>query len=193
MGYRLAALSILLATTASAEPSAERGRALAEENCARCHAVGRTGTSPLPQAPPFRTLSERYPLDTLWEAFAEGIVTGHPQMPEFHWEPEKIEDLMAYLGTLVPAEDVRGGAVEDGRKLAEHNCARCHAIAGPGPSPVGDAPPFSTLARRWPLESLAEPLAEGIMVNHPDVEMPEFTLDADEISALLAYLQVIQQ
>ena len=60
---------------------AKRGRTFAQANCAQCHAIGPVGESPLRIAPPFRTLHERYPVDTLAEALAEGIVTGHPSMP----------------------------------------------------------------------------------------------------------------
>jgi cytochrome c len=71
-----------------------------EANCSCCHAVGRTGDSPLPIAPPFRTLHTRYPVENLEEALAEGIVTGHPTMPEFRLDPDQIENLIAYLKTL---------------------------------------------------------------------------------------------
>jgi cytochrome c len=77
-----------------------RGLAIAEANCARCHAVGPAGVSPLAAAPPFRTFKEHYPIDDLAESLAEGIVTGHPEMPAFDFTPEQIDDLLAYLGTL---------------------------------------------------------------------------------------------
>ena len=80
-------------------PQIDRGRALAQANFARCHAVGAAGESPLPKAPPFRTLHRRYPLDNLAEALAEGIQVAHP-MPEFRLEPDQIEDLIAYLKSL---------------------------------------------------------------------------------------------
>jgi cytochrome c len=51
-------------------------------------------------APPFRTLHERYPVETLQEALAEGIVTGHPSMPEFRFEPDQINDFLVYLKSL---------------------------------------------------------------------------------------------
>jgi mono/diheme cytochrome c family protein len=85
----------------AAEPI-ERGRALLEENCSSCHATGSEGDSPLPAAPPFRTLGSRYPVADLAEALAEGIVTGHPGMPEFVFEPEEIEAIVAYLDSLQP-------------------------------------------------------------------------------------------
>lgn len=76
------------------------GKALVELNCARCHAVDRTSDSGHADAPPFRTLSHRYPLDSLEEALAEGISTGHPDMPEFTATPEQISAILAYIGSL---------------------------------------------------------------------------------------------
>ena len=80
----------------------DRGKMLAEEHCARCHAVGLSGTSPREPAPAFRILAQRYPVDTLWEALAEGIVTGHPDMPEFIWSPKDIDDILGYITSIQP-------------------------------------------------------------------------------------------
>jgi mono/diheme cytochrome c family protein len=80
----------------------ERGKKLAEDNCARCHAVGLSGTSPRELAPAFRDITRRYPVDTLWEALAEGIVTGHPDMPEFLWPPRDIDDILGYITSIQP-------------------------------------------------------------------------------------------
>lgn len=82
------------------EPTIQRGRAFAQANCARCHAIGRSGESPLPKAPPFRTLHERYPVEDLEESLAEGIRTGHPAMPEFALDKNQIRDLISYLKSL---------------------------------------------------------------------------------------------
>ncbi len=78
----------------------EEGRAFAASRCARCHGVGRLDESPLEQAPPFRRLHERYPIEQLAEAFAEGIVVGHSDMPPFELTPREISALIAYLGSL---------------------------------------------------------------------------------------------
>ena len=80
--------------------SAGQGKHLALTYCARCHAIDKTSPSPLKIAPPFRTLHERYPVGMLEEALAEGIVTGHPAMPEFRFDGEQIGDFMAFLKTL---------------------------------------------------------------------------------------------
>lgn len=90
----------VLIQPAAAQSPQERGRAIAERQCARCHAIGREGASPLPPAVPFRELPKRYPVQQLGEAFAEGIVTGHPAMPEFKFSPQQIEALLAYLESL---------------------------------------------------------------------------------------------
>jgi mono/diheme cytochrome c family protein len=68
----------------------------------RCHSIDATGASPFEPAPPFRTLGARYPLDNLEEALAEGILGGHPAMPEFVFEPEQIDAIIAYMKSLQP-------------------------------------------------------------------------------------------
>src|SRR3712207_63073 len=63
-------LLCLAATAAFAQdPAAQRGRTFAQANCSGCHAIGPAGQSPLPLAPPFRTLHQRYPVESLTEAF----------------------------------------------------------------------------------------------------------------------------
>jgi mono/diheme cytochrome c family protein len=84
------------------DEAAANGLKLVEAKCARCHAVGAEGASPLEKAPPFRDVVLRYPVANLAEALAEGIVTGHPDMPEFVFEPSDIEAILAYLDGLKP-------------------------------------------------------------------------------------------
>ena len=80
--------------------AAQRGLVFVKTNCSMCHAIGRYDESPLAIAPPLRTLHERYPVESLEESFAEGIVTGHPTMPQFQLDAAQISDLMAYLNSL---------------------------------------------------------------------------------------------
>ncbi|WP_454645345.1 c-type cytochrome [Bradyrhizobium liaoningense] len=94
-------IGLLLTTPALAAPTAEqRGKAFARANCARCHAIDRISKSPVEIAPPLRTLHRRYPIDSLGEALAEGIYTGHVDMPVFELNPDQIHDLLSYLKTL---------------------------------------------------------------------------------------------
>ena len=61
----------------------------------------RSGWPELAQvAPPFRTLHDRYPVESLQDLLAEGIVTGHPSMPEFRLDPSRVADVIAYLKSL---------------------------------------------------------------------------------------------
>lgn len=77
-----------------------RGHALAVASCARCHSIEKTGDSPNPLSPPFRTLHTRYPVADLEEALAEGIFVGHPEMPQFEFSAEQIGDFIAFLESL---------------------------------------------------------------------------------------------
>ena len=81
-------------------PPAQRGRVFVLTNCSRCHSVDKITESPLKPAPPFRTLHLRYPVESLQESLAEGIITGHPSMPEFRLDPGQIADVIAYLKSL---------------------------------------------------------------------------------------------
>ena len=98
----LLCLAIASASTAAMPQSGrvQRGFTFAQTNCSQCHAIGRVGDSPVPEAPPFRTLHTRYPIEDLAEAFAEGITTGHPSMPQFQLDPAQINDLLAYLNSI---------------------------------------------------------------------------------------------
>ncbi|MDE2376511.1 cytochrome c [Bradyrhizobium sp.] len=91
---------LLVAPALAASKPEQRGKAFARANCARCHAIDRTSASPNPLSPPFRTLHKRYPIETLGEALAEGIYTGHAEMPSFELSPNQIHDLLSYLKTL---------------------------------------------------------------------------------------------
>lgn len=93
------ALAILVAPAAEAA-SPKRGADLAAARCGSCHAVGKTGASPNIKAPTLRRVARQWPLDQLQESLAEGIVTGHPGMPEFTFEPREIDDFLAYLARL---------------------------------------------------------------------------------------------
>jgi len=77
-----------------------KGEVLVKENCSRCHAIGKEGDSPHPEAPPFRTLSSKYPVEDLAESLAEGIVSGHPDMPIFAFNPHDVAAIIEYLESI---------------------------------------------------------------------------------------------
>ena len=102
--------TLALASSGSAAPAdddAAKGLAILRKNCARCHALELTGASPHPQAPPFRDVVERYPVEDLEESLAEGILSGHPDMPEFTFEADEINAIVTYLNSLKAKENAK--------------------------------------------------------------------------------------
>ena len=87
-----------------ANPTAGAGvsspRRTADQLASQTPGAAQQATSLPNHAPPFRSLHLRYPVETLAEAFAEGITTGHPSMPEFRLDPGQINDVISYLKTL---------------------------------------------------------------------------------------------
>jgi cytochrome c len=76
------------------------GRELVQLYCAACHSIEVDGDSPHEEAPPFRTLHDRYEVEWLSEGLVEGLVSGHPDMPEFEFDPQQAEGIVAYLKSL---------------------------------------------------------------------------------------------
>jgi mono/diheme cytochrome c family protein len=102
---RLASLPtavILLACSyaASAQSPVRQGRALMQQFCARCHAIGGTGKSRHADAPPFRYLGRSFDLDQFARLLERGISSGHPDMPEFKFTEDDANAARAYLRTI---------------------------------------------------------------------------------------------
>jgi cytochrome c len=95
--YMVFAVSVACAQDAA---TLKRGETLLAKECARCHATARTGESRHPQAPLFRTLAKRYPIESLEEALGEGLISGHPDMPEFKFEGDDVGAIIAYLKSI---------------------------------------------------------------------------------------------
>jgi cytochrome c len=102
----LAPMVVAVAAHAEAGPAQgdaellKRGQELVAKECGRCHGIGRSDASRHPQAPPFRTLSKRYPIEALEEALGEGIISGHPDMPEFQFDSNDVGAIIAYLKSI---------------------------------------------------------------------------------------------
>lgn len=93
-------LSLSSAVAQDRSREERRGERLLSRHCSMCHAIGRSGSSPHRQAPAFRTLSKRYPIDSLSEALGEGLSTGHPDMPEFVFAPRDVGAILSYLQSI---------------------------------------------------------------------------------------------
>jgi mono/diheme cytochrome c family protein len=76
------------------------GHDIAERICSRCHAIGPEGASPHKDAPPFRIIAAKGNVQNLEEALAEGIVVGHPDMPQFQFSARDVGAIVAYLRSL---------------------------------------------------------------------------------------------
>jgi mono/diheme cytochrome c family protein len=101
-GRAILALSLVLMAVLPAKAASDikRGEALLSHDCGPCHATGPTGESPRKEAPAFRTLGQRYPVESLEEALGEGIITGHPDMPEFKFDADDVGAIIAYLKSI---------------------------------------------------------------------------------------------
>ncbi len=89
-----------VASAAVAAGDVKRGETLLRRDCSPCHAIAPTGNSPRPDAPAFRTLGTRYPIEALEEALGEGIMSGHPDMPEFKYDADDVGAIIAYLESI---------------------------------------------------------------------------------------------
>jgi mono/diheme cytochrome c family protein len=84
------------AQTQTADAAA--GEAYAEQVCAQCHAIHRTGLSPEPAAPPFRNVAATPGITET--ALRVWLSTSHPTMPNIVVEPQDMDNVIAYISTL---------------------------------------------------------------------------------------------
>jgi cytochrome c len=112
-----------------------------------------------------------------------------PRRTRIMQSPTLVWVLLFWAGSTIAAE--RHGFVARGGDIAKTKCAPCHAIGRHGTSKNARAPPFRTLAAKFPLENLEEALAEGISVGHQGPEMPEFRFSPAEIEDLLSYIRSV--
>lgn len=92
--------ALLLPGAARAQDPTEHGRALAKEFCAPCHAIGATGKSPHSDAPPLRNIGRSYDLDGFARVLSAGLLSSHPDMPQFRFHYPDARDLRDYLRTI---------------------------------------------------------------------------------------------
>jgi mono/diheme cytochrome c family protein len=96
----LAAALVGASAEAGVAGDVARGRAVVRARCAACHAVGRTGDSPNPAAPPFRRLHEDYPVADVIAALSEGAQPSGPGMHRFRLPLRDARAVTAYIHSL---------------------------------------------------------------------------------------------
>ena len=105
MKRSLPALTIglmLWSTFAHARAEEHRnGKAMLQQLCARCHSIGRTGSSPNRQAPPFRTFSETKLYDSdFMQRLQDGLTSIHPFMPTFRFNRDNAAEVLNYIKSI---------------------------------------------------------------------------------------------
>jgi cytochrome c len=95
----IALATITLAGSAAAE-TAERGRQIVTRLCSSCHAVGSTGSSPLPHAPQFRKLADRLDMADLERRMRGGLSSMHSGMPTFRFNRSDARSVRIYLDEI---------------------------------------------------------------------------------------------
>src|SRR4051812_8089599 len=68
---------------------------------------------------------------------------------------------------VTPVADLQNPSVRRGHTLVEAACAACHALGRFDATPWKSAPPLREVHKRYPVEDLAEALAEGLITGHP--------------------------
>jgi mono/diheme cytochrome c family protein len=78
-----------------------------------------------------------------------------------------------------------------GRRLAEANCAVCHAIAQVDRSENRDAPPFRHLSHIPSFKTLRKDLRGPLFLRHP--QMPDFEPDRRQADDIVDFIESIQE
>jgi mono/diheme cytochrome c family protein len=94
--------SVAAVATAAPDPALERGRHLAERDCATCHAIDAGAKSPNASAPPFAAVRLRFNPIALEKRMAPMPSQGHFAMPPRTLSSGDVEDLTAYIQSLGP-------------------------------------------------------------------------------------------
>lgn len=97
---------------------------------------------------------------------------------------------MAVLSLAQEAQAQLSPAAQRGLTFVRVHCASCHSIDKLSESPLTIAPPFRDLHLKYPVETLARPLSEGISAKHPT--MPQFRLEPDQIADVIAFLKTLE-
>jgi len=85
---------------AQADPERQRAKAMLENLCGRCHAVGRAGKSPNPLAPAFRSFGEKLYDTDMVQRLQDGLTTVHKDMPTFRFDRQEAAAAVNYLRSI---------------------------------------------------------------------------------------------
>lgn len=96
------------------------------------------------------------------------------------------------LAVLIAAQAVAPASAADadnGEQLARRWCASCHVVAADQRGPVGEAPPFETIARRPDFEEAK--ITAFLFESHQ--KMPNMNLTRKEAGDLASYIASLKK
>lgn len=93
---------------------------------------------------------------------------------------------LGWAGTSATPDAVQ---IADGRRIADAQCAVCHAVDARSRSPNPAAPPLRDVLAIYDPDNLAYRFIDALQVGHD--EMPRFDFDVRAADALIAYLEAI--
>ncbi len=96
----------------------------------------------------------------------------------------------AILAVCVTSAHAQRSPEDRGEDLVSRHCAMCHAIGRSNTSPDSKAPPLRVLTQRGLWDPLESSLGKGSLSGHP--QMPAFSFQQQDASAILRYLRSIQ-
>ena len=99
-GLLCLALQSVSTTGYALDAEQKRSKALLENLCGRCHAVGKAGQRPNPLAPPFRTFGEKLYDTDMVQRLQDGLTTVHKEMPTFRFSREDAGAAVNYLRSI---------------------------------------------------------------------------------------------
>lgn len=100
MWAALACIMLTLAVAQARDAEQARVKAMLEDLCGRCHAIGTTGKSPNPLAPPFRSFGEKLYDTDMVQRLQEGLTTVHKEMPTFRFSHDDAAAAVNYLRSI---------------------------------------------------------------------------------------------
>ena len=99
----------------------------------------------------------------------------------------KICAMLVLLATSVGSIAADAADANHGQTLARRWCATCHVVAANQQRPMGEAPPFASIAKRADFDPIR--LTNFLLDPHP--KMPNMSLTRTEAADLVAYIATL--
>jgi len=96
----IAALLVLIGSSAATDGRVEEGKAIAQRWCAACHQVSPEQITASADVPSFMTIAEMRATPSALAALEGFLADPHPVMPDMSLTRQEISDLVAYIGSL---------------------------------------------------------------------------------------------